>query len=431
MIKPKKPNAVRRLVLKALGIPLSLTDPTGWTDLVGGRSQAGVVVTPDKMLQLSAFWACVRLVSETIATLPLNMYEKTSAGKRVATDHPLQMVLHDQPNADTTAAVHWEATIAAMLMRGKAHTEKLVNGQGRLIGLDFLHPDRLSTMRNADGTKRYLYTMDDGRQREIPASRIWMVPGFSIDGKTGVSVVSYATNVVGTAIAAENTAAGVFRSGLKPTRFLKLSTWLTKGQRQDYRDSIDAVKNSLDTGDVPVLEGGMDFGTIGFNPGDAELLQSRSFSVEEICRFLRVDPAMVGHGGKDSNWGTGLEQKMIWFLTFTLGPWLKRMEQAISKDLLTPAERLRYYPKFSVEGLLRSDSAARAAFYSVMVNNGILTRDEVRELEDREPMGGNAAVLTVQTALAPLDSLGTSDDANKLRAALVGFMREPDMPTPG
>jgi len=119
-----------------------------------------------------------------------------------------------------------------------------------------------------------------------------------------------------------------------------------------------------------------------------------------------VDPSLVGHGQKDSNWGTGLEQKMIWFLTFTLAPWLKRIEQGIQKDLMPPGDRLRYYPKYTVEGLLRADSKARSEFYAAMVNNGIMTRDEVRELEDREPMGGNAAVLTVQSAMTTLDLVG-------------------------
>ncbi|MGU4174114.1 phage portal protein, partial [Pseudomonas aeruginosa] len=169
----------------------------------------------------------------------------------------------------------------------------------------------------------------------------------------------------------------------------------------------------------------------GINPVDAQLLESRAFSVESICRWFRVPPWMVGHTEKSTSWGTGIEQQMIGFLTFTLGPWLRRIEQSISKDLMTPAERTRFYPKFAVEGLLRADSAGRAAFYAAMVNNGILTRDEVRELEDREPMGGNAAVLTVQSAMTTLDALGQeggADQANQARAAFrafLGFNEEP------
>lgn len=132
---------------------------------------------------------------------------------------------------------------------------------------------------------------------------------------------------------------------------------------------------------------------------------------------------MVGHGNKDSNWGTGLEQKLIGFLTFTLRPWLTRVEQAINMHLLTPVERTKYYAEYSIEGLLRADSQARAQFYSVMVNNGIFTRDEVRALENRDLMGGNAAVLTVQTAMAPLDSLGVQRDGDTARAALASWLK--------
>lgn len=424
----RRGGRIRAAVRSWLGIPFGLTDDDAWAHVAGHDSPAGVNVSPDTMLTLSTVWGCVRLISETIGTLPLSLYEKTSAGKAVAAQHTLHMIIHDQPNTDTTASVHWEATVAAMLLRGRAYAEKLMIGT-RLVGLVFLDPNRLTVTRNGN-TKIYRFTELNGTQREIAPERIWHVPGFSLDGVNGVSVVRYAARVMGTALAADNTAAGVFRSGLKPTRFLKMPNWLTKAQRNEYRESISEVKNSLDKGDVPVLEGGMDFGTIGMNPDDAQLLQSRGFSVEEVCRWFRVPPFMVGHAEKSTSWGTGIEQQMIGFLTFTLGPWLRRIEQSISKDLLTPAERLRYYPKFNVEGLLRADSAGRAAFYTAMVNNGILTRDECRELEDRERMGGNAAVLTVQSAMVTLDSLGTmaAGDAAKARASLrawLGFNDEP------
>src|SRR5690606_31355428 len=217
-------------------------------------------------------------------------------------------------------------------------------------------------------------------------------------------------NVFGAALAADQAANKTFANGLMPTTWFSYPAKLKDSQREEARQFIqDRLAGPANAGKPPILEAGMSVGTIGINPDDAQLLESRGFSVEEICRWFRVPPFMVGHSEKSTSWGTGIEQQMIGFLTFTLGPWLRRIEQAISKDLLTPAERVRYYPKFSVEGLLRSDSQARAAFYSAMVNNGIYTRDEVRELEDREPMGGNAAVLTVQTALAPLDQLGQNN----------------------
>lgn len=390
-----------------------------YADGIGANSLAGIPVDQDRVLTLSAVWACARLISETIATLPLSMFERTSAGKRVATQHPLQFIIHDQPNPDCTAAVFWEAVVAAMLLRGNAFVEKLLIGP-RLVGLMFLDPKRLAISRRADGSKQYRYTNDNGTQREIPATRIWALPGFSLDGKCGVSVIRYGATVFGAALAADTAASSTFQNGLMPRTWFKYPKVLTPQQREEARENtIARLAGAINAGKPAILENEMEVGTIGINPDDAQLLESRGFSVEEICRWFRVPPFMVGHSEKSTSWGTGIEQQMIGFLTFTLAPWLRRIEQAISKDLLPAAERQRYYPKFNVEGLLRADSTARAAFYSVMVNNGILTRDEVRELEDREPMGGNAAVLTVQSAMIPLDSLGFTDQqAQQVRASL-------------
>lgn len=385
-------------------------------------SEAGVCVTPKTAMQVDAVWSCVRLISETIATLPLSMYERTSVGKRIAAQHPLHFVIHDQPNVDSTAAVFWEAIVAAMLLRGAGRAEMLYAGP-KLVGLAFLDPDKLTTTTDIGGNKVYRYFRPDGRQRVIPASRIWTVPGFTLDGVNGVSVIAYGAKVFGNAIAADKAAAQTFKNGLLQTIYYKISSFLTPKQRSEFKTNL---VGSIERGEAPLLEGGTEAGTLGIKPSDAQLLESRSFSVESICRWFRVPPWMVGHTEKSTSWGTGIEQQMIGFLTFTLAPWLRRVEQAISKDLLLPSERTRYYPKFNVEGLLRADSAARAAFYGAMVNNGILTRDEVRELEDREPMGGNAAVLTVQSAMTTLDSLGTTTETQQVRAAVRALLNLSD-----
>lgn len=416
----KRPGRLKAMVLDWLGITGTLTDNDWWQN-AAITSNSGQSVSHESALQLSAVWACTRLIAETISTLPLSMYERTSAGKRVARGHPLQMVIHDQPNPDSTASVFWESTIAAMLLRGNAHAEKLIAGN-RIVGLMFLDPRRLSTSKNSSGAKEYRYTESTGRQRVIPAERIWAIPGFSLDGKCGVSVIRYGAQVFGAAQAADQAASKTFSNGLMQAVYFKMERVLTKEQRTEFRTNIEQITGAINAGKSPLLEGGMDAGTIGIDPSDAQLLESRGFSVEEICRWFRVPPFMVGHAEKSTSWGTGIEQQMIGFLTFTLAPWLRRIEQAISKDLLSPAERQRFYPKFSVEGLLRADSAGRSAFYTAMVNNGVLTRDEVRELEDREPMGGNAAVLTVQSAMTTLDGIGQASDANAARAGLRAFL---------
>lgn len=418
-MKAKRPGKIRAAILNWFGLPGSYTESA-----YAANSESGIVVTQDKMLTISAVWACARLISETIATLPLSIYERTSTGKRLAPQHPLHMIIHDQPNKDTTAAVHWESTVAAMLLRGNARSEKLMLG-GRLVGLRFLHPDRLQRIKVGVDSYEWRYTDKDGKQRTIPDTRIWNIPGFSLDGECGVSVIQYGANVFGSALAADGAASAMFKNGLHQTTYFKFPQTLREQQRNDAREAISIISGALNAGKPAILEAGMDVGSIGINPNDAQLLESRGFSVEEVCRWFRVPPFMVGHSEKSTSWGTGIEQQMIGFLTFTLGPWLRRIEQAISKDLLSPAERIRYYPKFAIEGLLRADSAGRANFYSSMVNNGIFTRDEVRELEDREPMGGNAAVLTVQTALAPLDSIGQQTADQQARAALANWLRYP------
>lgn len=399
----------QRLGLRLLGVKasaLTLKDADGWAALFG-RSASGRSVTPSSVLSLSAVWACTRLISETIATLPLSVYQRTRTGKTVAPEHPLHQVIHDVPNPEATAAVFWEAVVAAMLLRGTARCEKLMIN-GRVVGLRFLHPNRLAATMAWNGDLEYRYTESSGLQRVIPSERIWTVPGFSLDGVNGVSVIAYGASVFGAALAADQSASATWENGLMPTTYFKMEQVLKPGQRDEFRDNLKAITGALNAGKSPLLEGGMSVGTVGINPKDAQLLESRAFSVEEICRWFRVPPFMVGHAEKSTSWGTGIEQQMIGFLTFTLAPWLRRIEQAINKDLLMGSPT--FYSKFGVEGLLRADSTGRANFYGAMVNNGIFTRDEVRELEDRPPMGGNADVLTVQTAMAPLDSIGTTNE---------------------
>ena len=415
MKKAKQPGRIKSAILEWFGVPAS------YTGEAASSSNSDQTVTDTSMMQLSAVWACVRLISETIATLPLSMYERTSTGKRVASNHPLQWLIHDMPNSDSTASVFWESTVAAMLLRGNGRIEKRVQN-GKVTSLLFLAPNRLSKSVLGQGRVEWRYTNKDGTQRTIPADRIWTIPGFTLDGESGVSVVQYGANVFGSAQAADVAASKTFANGLLSTVYYKMDRVLNKEQREEFRKNLAGITGAINAGNSPLLEGGMSADTLSINPKDAQLLESRGFSVEEICRWFRVPPFMVGHSEKSTSWGTGIEQQMIGFLTFTLAPWLKRIEQSIVKDLLSPAERVKYYPKFAVEGLLRADSAGRSAFYGAMTNNGILTRDEVRELEDREPMGGNAAALTVQSAMTTLDSIGQVTDANQAKAAMRTFL---------
>lgn len=419
----KKPGRVKAALLNWLGVPLDLRSDAFWSAWASSANTAGQQVNENTVMSLSASWACTRLISEAVATLPLHLYERTPDGRRRAVNHPLYPILNRSPNANSTAATYWESNTAAILLRGNGFSEKQFFN-GRMVGLKFLAPHRLGAKKNANGDIQIIYTEEDGTQREIRERNLFHVPGFSLDGKWGLSTIQYGAAVFGSALAASNAANGTFERGLAPTVAFTMEHVLKKEQRAEFRKNMKQISGALNAGESPLLEGGMDAKTIGIKPSDAQLLESRAFSVEEVCRWFRVDPSMVGHGNKDSNWGTGLEQKLIGFLTFTLRPWLTRIEQAINKSLLSPTDQLRYYAEFSIEGLLRADSAARSAFYSVMVNNGIMTRDEVRRLENLPTMGGNADVLTVQTAMAPLDSLGQTTDGDTARAAMAAWLKD-------
>lgn len=405
-----KPGRIKAALLDWLGVPIGLTDAAFWQQF--GVSAAGQQVNEKTVLKLSAVWSCTRLIAETISTLPLGLYQRSSNGRVSANSHPLYSIIHSRPNADTTAAVFWEAMIASMLLRGNGLAEKRYIG-GRLVSLEFLVPSRLAISRDANGRRRFRYTGQDGKQREIDGARIFRIPGFTLDGDWGVSAIEYGASVFGSALAATAAANNTFEKGLAPTVAFTVDRVLKPEQREEFRKTVKRISGAINAGESPVLEGGMDAKTIGINPKDAQLIESREFGVEEICRWFRVPPHMVGHTANSTSWGTGIEQQMIGFLTFTLRPWLTRIEQAIAKDLLSPGDQQRFYAEYSVEGLLRADSTARANYESTMVNNGIMTRDEVRRLENLPPMGGNAGVLTVQTALVPIDKLGAASSAQK------------------
>jgi HK97 family phage portal protein len=190
----------------------------------------------------------------------------------------------------------------------------------------------------------------------------------------------------------------MFANGIRPSGVLEYDKVFQGDQRQQVKDNIIApMAGSKAAGSVFLLEAGMKFTPVTINPHDAEMLASRGFHVEEICRWFRVPPVMVGHGEKQTSWGTGVEQQMIGFLTFALRPYLTRIEQAIRRSLIPAEQRGTLYAEFAVEGLLRADSAARAAFYSKALGAGgspaWMTVDEIRGLENWPAMGGDAAVL--------------------------------------
>lgn len=398
-------------IRKALASILRLDTSEGWPRYFFGVQAAGQTVNVQTAMQVSAVWACVRLLSQTISTLSLDIMERQRDGTWApARDQRLQFIVDDMPNADSTASVFWESMIAAMLLQGNGVAERRYDAGGRLIALEFLPWSKLSVNKRLDGMRQWLFT-ENGIQREIAESRIFRVAGFTLNGDWGLSAIEYGAAVFGGAMAAANSANSTFEKGLAPTIGFKYSNFLRKEQREEFRETFENMAGAINAGKPVLMEGGMDAVTIGIKPSDAQLLESRAFSIEEICRWFGVPPHMVGHSEKSTSWGSGIEQQMIGFLTFTLRPLLKRVEGAISKDLMTAAERMRLKARYNVEDLLRTDSKTRAEFLRLMVSEGIMTRDEARLKENLKPKGGNAAVLTVNSANMPIDKLGEPQNA--------------------
>lgn len=406
-----------RAMVQSFVQPVSLKDGEFWRDWLGTGSFVGTPVSQDRALQLATAWACVRRISGTIATLPCGFYERNKDGSRdAAVGHPLYELLHNQPNEDMTAVAFWEVIVASMLLWGNAYAEIRRGTQRRIVGLDFLHPARMVRKRE-NGSYRWHY-VDPVQGTSRPIVDLLHVPAFTLDGVVGVSPIAYGANVFGAAIETDKTAAETFRDSLRSPGLVTMDMIFKKDQREEVRKHVRDVTSK---GEYMVLEKGASFQKLGFDPESAELLATRSFNVEEICRFFLLDPAMVGHGQKDSNWGTGLEQKMLWFLIFTLREWCVRIEQAIRRSLLTPAERLKLYAEFNMDGLLRGDSQTRAMYLSTMGQNGYMTRNEGRRKENLPPMPGGDE-LTVQSNLVPLAKLGQTTPERTAASALLTWL---------
>lgn len=386
------------------------------------HTQSGTAVTPAGALKLSAVWACVNLRSATISSLPLHL---RTSDKSHASSHPLYTVLHSSPNADMTASEFWEMQLASLDMWGNAYS--LIERQGRrVVSLDPLRPERMTVERTKSGAIRYLYR-ENGRVVEYAEDQIFHLKGFTLDGLVGLSPLQYAAETVGGLMSANEAAAREFRNGLKVGGFLRTGAQtLTDTQRDKLRGSLASFGRAENAGKWMILEGGMDPASsqgMKVNPADAQLLESRYFGIEEICRAFRVPPQLIGHTDKASSWASSLENTNLGFLMYSLRPTLVRIEQAITKQLLAPEERSQYRAKFAVEGLLRGDSAARASFYNVMLQNGVFSRNHARDLEDLPPVEGGD-VLTVQLNLTTLDKIGQDDPSANAKLALMSWLNE-------
>jgi HK97 family phage portal protein len=365
------------------------------------RNESGTPFTDDRAMQITAVYACVKIITQTVATLPLFMYERTGNGRVLVTDHPVNDLLRIKPNGMMTPLDFRQAMTAQLCLGGNSYA--FIERSGSRITA--LTPARFGCMvpKRVDNRVVYEYQTDKGL-RPFAASDILHVKGFGTDGIVGLSPLKYGAQAFGVTVATEQYAGNSFGSGGRPAGVLMTDRVLSDVQR----DQIKTIYENVQAGDgLFVLEGGTKYEAISIPPDDLQMLQSRQFQLGEIARMFGVPSFLINDTEKQTSWGSGIEQMNLGFLAYGLRAYLVQWEAAINSALFTPAEQRKYFVEHSIEGLLRADSTARAAFYSSGIQNGWLTRNEVRALENWEPVEG-ADQLTAQVNMAPLDKLGTA-----------------------
>lgn len=381
----------QRLALEAGG--------EGWMLAQGA---AGKPVTMNSALTLSAVFACISRTAQAIAQLPLDVFARTTAG-RMKESGWLYELLSVSPNADQTPAEFWEGILSWTCARGNGYAEIDYVG-GRPSSLLPLSSNVTAPFRRKDGDLAYLTLDEDGKARVIPRERMFHLKGWGFGGDEGLSPIRYGIQSFSSAIAADEAAGRMFGSGLSASGVLKRKTPLRPEQRTQLQQLLEQYSGSERAGKILVLEGGEEFQQLSLSPEDAQMLETRRYSVEEICRWFGVPPVVIGHAAMGQTmWGTGVEQIMLSWLQLGLNPLLRKIEQRIRKHLIPAADRARVYAEFNREALLQMDSAAKAAFLREMASSGTMTANERREKLNMPKINDPAAdALFIQGAMVPM-----------------------------
>lgn len=422
----KKDSGVTRFI-KSVLTTFSTSDlPSGSQnkDNFERNINPGGLLSENTVLSISAVWACVRLLAETMSTLPIFVYKTNADGSRdIDKKHFAYPLLHSSPNADMTAQSFIEAYVVSAILNGKGYSKKNFAADGkRVISLDFIPFSKCSPTKQIDGSFKYRVVYTNGKADVLLEDQMFNMTGFSTDGRTGLSAVKYGARVFNMARQSDSIAGTFFEKGMFKTVGFKLPGILKKDQRKEIKEDFrKEMAGAMNVGSPFILEGGMEAMELGINPVDMQLLESRAYSVEEICRWFRVPPIMIGHSEKTSSWPTSTEAQGMLFLTYALRPWLTRFEQAAAKNLLG-ADRADHIVEFAIEGLLRADSTTRKDFYASALQNGWMNRATVAKLENLPiPPGGD--IYTVQSNLLPIEKLGETTNANELKSALKNFLQ--------
>lgn len=385
-----------------------------------GGSTAGKSVNERSAMQMTAVYACVRILSEAVAGLPLHLYRyKEDGGKEKAIDHSLYHLLHDEPNKEMSSFVFRETLMTHLLLWGNAYAQIIRNGKGEVIALYPLMPNKMKVDRGEDGEIYYIYSRstDEANTKEdstvvLTPREVLHIPGLGFDGLVGYSPIAMAKNAIGLAIATEEYGAKFFANGAAPSGVLEHPGTIKDPARlrENWNSTFGGSANS---GKVAVLEEGMKYTPISISPEQAQFLETRKFQINEIARIFRIPPHMVGDLEKSSF--SNIEQQSLEFVKYTLDPWIIRWEQSLSRSLLTPDEKKTYFFKFNLEGLLRGDYASRMNGYATARQNGWMSANDIRELEnlDKIPAELGGDLYLINGNMLPLNNAGAYANTNK------------------
>lgn len=383
-------------ILELIGLKRARDKPTNSYEgsdfsYLFGRTTSGKNVNEMTALQTTAVYACVRILAEAIASLPIHVYKHTDEGKEQDVNHQLYYLLHDEPNPDMTSFVFRETLMSHLLIWGNAYAQIIRDGRGQVLALYPLLPDRMTVKRDDKGELYYVYqrseednpNFKDKGNIILKKSEVLHVPGLGFDGLIGYSPIAMAKNAVGMTLATEEYGASFFANGANPGGVLEHPGILKDPSkvRESWNQVYQGTNNSHK---VAVLEEGMSYKTIGIPPNEAQFLETRKFQINEIARLYRIPPHMVGDLEKSSF--SNIEQQSLEFVKYTLDPWVVRFEQAFKKALLLPDEKKTYFIKFNVDSLLRGDYQSRMNGYAIGRQNGWLSTNDIRRLEDMNPL---------------------------------------------
>ena len=374
-----------------------LSDPNHWLSrFVQQPASSGVSVTADSSLKVAAVYACVKVLAETIASLPLTIYERVgSDGKKPATGYPLYPILHDAPNAFMTSFDFRESQMAHLCLRGESYARIVRNSRDQIEEMLPLNPARMD-VAVANGLPVYVYRYEDGKQEPIPREQIWHVKHLPIsctyngdmpEGYRGVSPIQVARESIGLSMAADQYGGRFFANNASVGMALKFPAGvkLSENAKTFLKESLAEYGKLENKFKSIVLEDGGDLSRIGMSNEDSQFLESRQFGVEEIARIFRVPPIMIGHPTNTMTYASA-EQLFLSFATFTIRPWCVRIEQSINRNLIAKRDQGKYFAEFNLAGLLRGDLATRYAAYAVARQWGWMSVDEIRSLENMNPL---------------------------------------------